>query len=346
MVDYTKPSSQERSDKTPSPEDKAIQTLLAAAEPDIKFSPERRDRLFKATEASWQQHCRQPSPKRRHFGLAAAVTMLAITLGLYYNNHYEQSSTILGPVSAQVEKIKGNLHLIDNTSHKLSVTDLVYAGQRIMTGAHSGAALELLSRQSLRLDADTTLQVDSASEFRLLGGALYFDSGATSKKPPIRIQTPLGIASNIGTQFEIRLFNNSILIRVREGEVGFMEHTTLKPAKTIMAQEQLLINSQGGTSKEHIDTDSTNWHWAQDLAPGFDMNGRSVAESLNWIIRENGWTLHYQSPQIAQRVAQETMYGSIQGLDRNQMLDVLSTTTAFTFTINDRQLLVGEKVLN
>ncbi len=84
-------------------------------------------------------------------------------------------------------------------------------------------AMTLTSGVHLRLDASSTARLDSATDVVLERGAVYVDSaGAHPTQPdasPISIHTPAGLVRDIGTQFEVRLDDAGLRIRVRDGEV-------------------------------------------------------------------------------------------------------------------------------
>ena len=98
----------------------------------------------------------------------------------------------------------------------------VMSGSTVTTSAGT-LAMTLTSGVHLRLDASSTVRVDSATDVALERGAVYVDSaGAHPTQPgasPISIHTPAGLVRDIGTQFEVRLAGAGIRIRVRDGQV-------------------------------------------------------------------------------------------------------------------------------
>ena len=57
----------------------------------------------------------------------------------------------------------------------------------------------------------------SPSEIELSAGAVYIDTGSESARFAVR--TPLATARDLGTQFEVRLLDDTLRLRVRSGIV-------------------------------------------------------------------------------------------------------------------------------
>ena len=97
---------------------------------------------------------------------------------------------------------------------------LLSQGQVLRTGARGFAGLRLADQYSIRLDEGTSVRFESSHVLVLSQGALYVDSGGSPNgATPLEIRTPFGTARNQGTQFEVRLQDAGLRVRVREGVV-------------------------------------------------------------------------------------------------------------------------------
>jgi len=87
----------------------------------------------------------------------------------------------------------------------------------------------------------------------------------------------------VGTQFEVRVSDERVRLRVREGLV-----TLGDDRKTHTAREGEELRLAGGADLQRgtISVSGPDWMWVQTIAPPFDLEGRSVKEFLAWYGRE------------------------------------------------------------
>jgi ferric-dicitrate binding protein FerR (iron transport regulator) len=215
-----------------------------------------------------------------------------------------------------VETIEGAATLSGRGRGVAAVAPLV-AGAEIPAGAWietpSAAEAGTAGRLALRLVAGASLRIDEGSRVRLHAGdlvelargAVYLDSATDAG--PFDVRTPLGTVRDIGTQFEVRMLGQdggSLRVRVRRGEVSVL---TPGLELAVLAGEELLLGADGSSLRAVITAHGDAWQWVLGLAPPFELEGRTVAELLDWVSRETGWQVRFADAEV-ERVARETTF--------------------------------------
>lgn len=205
----------------------------------------------------------------------------------------------------------------------------VTAGAGLRTLAGGGAVLSLGEGASLRLAGATEIRLDGERHLTLRDGMLYLDNRA-SLGTGFRIGTPLGTVRDVGTQFEVRVADGMLRLRVREGRV---EVDRAGRRLTGGAGEQLEIDVLGGVTRSAIAATDPAWRWAESMAPAPDIDGRPAAELLAWVARETGRRLRYQSVVVEQRAATVILHGNIRHLAPLAALDAMLATTDLEYVL-------------
>jgi hypothetical protein len=81
-------------------------------------------------------------------------------------------------------------------------------------------------------------------------------------------------------------------VLVRSGAVS-VERAGI--SETAGAGEQI-VAGESGIDVSPAATYGAEWEWILDAAPPFDLTGKSIAEVLDWVARETGWTVRYEQP--------------------------------------------------
>ncbi len=208
---------------------------------------------------------------------------------------------------------------------ELDLEDGLLPGAVVETGG-GRLALRLAGGRSLRLDVGTRARVLSAGALALDRGAVYVDTGTgiAALAGSIEIHTELGVARDVGTQFEVRLDDaaNSLTVRVREGTVilerpAGSHRAEARPSprssdsgrKCVGAELTVLPDS--ALESEEIECHGPLWRWLLEVLPPFAVDDPSVAEVLEWAARESGWQLSYADSVLEQQAAAVTLEGSI-----------------------------------
>jgi len=301
------------------PHDDTVENLLlrAGRRPPV---PEDDAAIVKAAaRAQWQWAVRGEKRRRRTRvvgGLlaAAAVLLLAVGVGVW---RFPAPSPA-GPV-AMLETVSGELWALEDPTDPAAEATRLEVGAELPAGATletrrgeaSRAVLRLADGASVRLDTATRLNLLSANELELTNGAVYLDSG--SQGEALEVHTPLGIARDVGTRFEVRLDGGEapLLVRVREGlvllESGGEEHEA-------RAGVELAVAGDGEVTLSEMPLHGEIWDWTLAILPAFDAEGRSLHEFLTWAARESGVELRYAESDLVEKTRGVTLHGSIAGL--------------------------------
>jgi hypothetical protein len=183
-------------------------------------------------------------------------------------------------------------------------------GSLIRTRSEGRVAMWLANDRSLRLDSDTDARLDSEASISLESGAVYVDS-ADGHDSSIEVRTALGTAHDIGTQFEVRLEHRTLDVRVREGMVALNrgdEEYQINQGIT------LSVDTDGAVSTGAITPFDPVWAWTQEIAPSFEIEGRSVLAFLDWVSSETGLSVRFSDTDLEQLAAATLLHGTINGL--------------------------------
>jgi ferric-dicitrate binding protein FerR (iron transport regulator) len=177
----------------------------------------------------------------------------------------------------------------------------------------------------LRLDTGTQVALLDSRHATLARGGVYVDSGAgaDARAGDLEIDTPLGGVRHLGTQYQARLLDGSLLVAVREGRVEVDARTGSVVA---MAGEQLAI-ADTGVTRSALPADAGQWAWIGLVTPPFSIDGKSVEAFLEWAARETGRSIDYASPAAASRAREIVLRGSVAGLTPEQAVAAVLSTT-------------------
>ena len=270
---------------------------------------------------------------RRALALAATLALAAVAVWLFTSTGRPASD---GAPVATVELVRGDAATL------VAGTEIA-AGARIDTGSDAPVrvALRMAGGHSVRVDADSALRVVSATRLELERGGLYVDSGPLGASRGLEIGTPLGVVREIGTQYEVRVRGNgdaSLRVRVREGQVAVSRDGTSHSASR---GEQLTIDDSGTVVRRPTPSTGGAWAWVSDVAPLFDTDGKTLAEYLDWLSRETGLEVEFESPSLELDATQVMVVGSPDGLlTPEQTLDVILPSFGLSYRIQGGRLIV------
>ncbi|MCB1055658.1 MAG: FecR domain-containing protein, partial [Acidobacteria bacterium] len=170
---------------------------------------------------------------------------------------------------------------------------------------------------SLRLDADTRLVVEDGARFLLERGAVYVDTGA-ERGVPVIVSTALGQVTDIGTQFEVRLGggDESLTVQVREGAV---EVSAAGATHRAAAGARLELHRDGSVARSALAPTAASWAWVSEVAPFYQLDGRTLRQVLAWYHRETGRSADLD-PTVEPEVLDDRLYGSAEGLAPDEVL--------------------------
>lgn len=329
-----------------------------------------------AVDAEWQRMVRRRNIRRVLSSLATAACMMAPLIGVTYVLWPPAPAVrATSPTIATLVRLAGPVRVATrgSTAREMRTGERVTAGVAIESGAGGRAAFRLDAQTTLRIDVDTRIVIDSASRLTLERGAVYVDSQGDPDRARLQIQTAHGIVRDIGTQFEVRVVDESLRIRVREGEVqlepgdkaqrdderangrsangarveGADPKSGAEDARlahiplVVMQAEELRVAAGGGADQRTISLDDTEWAWIDTIAPPFELEGAPLERFLAWVSREQGWTWRYRDDPAKRYGETVVLHGSIDGLTPAQALDAVLPTCGMTYQLRSGQLTIS-----
>ena len=175
---------------------------------------------------------------------------------------------------------------------------------------------------TLRLDRETQLRIDTACTATLVRGAIYYANDTPGVT--VTIHTPFGDVRDVGTRFEIRLRDDALRVRVRDGAV-IVRDTTARAGTELVATRTSVTSRAVATSGE-------DWAWIENAAPPIVLEGKSLDEVLQRIAIEKGLTLQRSGPD-------PTLHGDVP-LSVSEALDAATAAAGVTYRIEGDRLIV------
>lgn len=215
---------------------------------------------------------------------------------------------------ARVERVGGAVTVVPadgGEGRSLVDGEILTAGATLASGDAGHAALALGGGAAVRLDAGSRLALAAADRLRLEVGAVYVDSGACGG-PGLEVRTPLGAARDVGTRFTVRVTGGDgaaaeMTVRVRDGAVEVESGGGAR--RRAAAGRGLVLGGDGGFREIIVAPWGAGWEWVLEAAPGFPVEGRSVADFLGWVERETGWRVRYADPALETEAREIVLHG-------------------------------------
>ena len=140
------------------------------------------------------------------------------------------------------------------------------------------AALRLASGASVRIDRGTRLRLMSETTMMLGRGdhLRRFRQRAAGDRP-LEVRTPLGVARDIGTRFEVRFDGSALRVRVRDGLVRLTQSRQSHDAKSGGRADARWKGPRRAAPRARCMGQS--WAWADALANPFESGGAIVCVS-------------------------------------------------------------------
>lgn len=224
-------------------------------------------------------------------------------------------------------------------AQQFSAGSPVHIGDVITTAADEGLSLSLARHESLRIDANSRLRVDASDRFTLLAGRIYADTGQfVYRDKGLLIDTDFGNVSDIGTQFSVAVSGSALDVAVREGRVDVRNSQQTYAARM---GERLTVDKAGTALLVELAPHDPTWAWVTDLAPSFDLAGKSLLEFLKWGARETGRILQFESDDTRMFAMRTDVHGSVEGLTPDQALEAILATTSVRYRIEADKIVIS-----
>lgn len=306
--------------------DEALASLLENVDVRPKPPVEMEQAVFEHSRAQWRamQAARKRRKTYRYFAAAAVLVLTLLIKPVFFSGLPDGGASLaLGTVS----NLKGLVYVVREGRRETlaNASEALYAGESIIASADSGLSIRWAAGSSVRVDQNSELLLSSAAELGLVSGRVYVDvpllpSGQPA--PDLAVATQFGLVSHIGTQFMVSSDAEAVQVLVREGSVSVSNDQQTVVAA---AGNQLTLDSVDSISRDTVPVFGSQWQWAEQLAPVFEVDGLPLFEVLNRISRETGKPILYDSAD-AQRIATSTiMHGNIDEDPSNALELVLQT---------------------
>jgi ferric-dicitrate binding protein FerR (iron transport regulator) len=278
--------------------------------------------------------------RRRYLAVAAAVGALAAGIAVLVGLIPGRSASII----ASAGVIQGDVRVqgpSDGQWRQLRrATGPIVAGTRLRTTLSGRVALTLPGDASLRVDAGSELILSAARSIELVAGTLYLDSGTAAAAEPFQVTTPLGTVSDVGTQFEVAALDDGLRVRVREGAIR-VDGTDARTL-TGSAGEQVSLGADGSLERDFFLPFDSAWAWVETLADPPEIEGQPLMLFLDWVTRETGRELRFDTPATESRARTVILHGSAENLTPMRALEVILSTTDFDYNLRgDGAILVS-----
>ena len=302
----------------PDDPDAVMRELLRQPRP-AAVDAARAARVRPAVHAAWKDAAAGTRNWKRVVAIAAAaVLVFAIALTVNWRRERGVPQTA-GPIASTVFVTSEVVFQHDGQARAGRVSEELWAGTRITT--HGGrAAIVLANGVELRLDSNTAVTLDSEASLSLEHGALYLDSSHRAGPPePVAIVARGAVIRDIGTRYEVRLSDQELRVRVRDGRV---EVSSAFGTREADRGGQLRVTSSAILSGR-ASTSGADWDWIVRAIGPPQLEGRPLPEFLEWAEREGGRPIRFADPALEKANRATIVYGSIESLTVEEALDVV-----------------------
>lgn len=294
-----------------------------------------------ALRAEWARTVARRRKQRLLAGLAVAATVV-IALGAVLR--MAGAPPAPGPAEplAVVENQLGTARLYGvepgTDSKRLRVDSPLMSAQSVETGSSSAVALRWFHGQSIRLDQNTRIRLDSASGIRLQRGRIYVDTAThTAGAEALAIATPAGPVRHVGTRYMAAVSDSGTVVSVREGQVALEQ-----PGNRLFVAggEQLTVNANGQSSREPIDPWGEPWSWAERVTPAFDSDGKSIADLVEWVAGETGHTVEYLGDEAENHARGTVLRGRLE-MEPMKALSMITRTSGMNARVTGGRIILS-----
>ena len=260
------------------------------------------ERVRAAVREAWEDlpRARRSVAATAAYAVVASAVVVAVAGWLLWMPRPVEPPAVVGEVAYATggHGVMGN-HGLD--------APLVAGGATVETTRAGRALLRLNDGALLRLDAATRLTVHSGTDVGLAHGRLFVDSAGSD----VRVATRDGIRiENAGTQFEVAVEDERVVVAVREGRVALRvgERSIRSEAQGGMG-EAVVLEGANVVSRERTPATGARWDWIHGSMPAFELDGATVFEYLTWATAEAGVTLEFASEGVARLAKAVRLHG-------------------------------------
>jgi ferric-dicitrate binding protein FerR (iron transport regulator) len=302
----------------PDDPDAAVRDLLRRPRP-AAVDAGRAARVRPAVHAAWKDAIGGTRNWKRPVAIAAAVLVFAIALTLVNSGRERGAPPAAAPIASALFVTSEVVFEHDGQARAGRAGEELRPGTRIAT--HGGrAAIALANGVELRLDSNTDITLATERAMSLASGALYLDSSHRTGPPEtVEIVARGTVIRDIGTRYEIRLSEQELRVRVRDGRVEVSSVFGMREADR---GGQLRVTSSAILSGR-APTAGADWDWIVRAVRPPQLEGRPLPEFLAWAEREGGRSIRFADPGLERANTATIVYGRIERLTVEEALDVV-----------------------
>jgi len=314
------------------PEDFERETAGLLGQLKVAPSPAARERAFARVAAEFAtlqastRNSTTAAPRRRapRWALAAGVATLAVA-GAWFMNRP-------GPVVARVESIDG---VIDaqapgwlSRPSTLTADAGITAGTTLVVADRAGALLRISADLTVRLGAGSRARLVASDTIGLDEGQAFVDA-VPGAHAPLRIVTPQGAVTHLGTQYLVTAAPDRVEVAVREGRAQL----TTAGASAVAEAGQWLLRRAGDAAPQSgsLVAGDARFDWIAALPTDFKLDGATIDQFLAWFHRETGLNPVYKAGVDTEHLRAVRLRGSIDNLEPFEALKFVLETADLTW---------------
>jgi hypothetical protein len=322
-----------------------LATLVKLGGPRAAPPASRAARVKAALHTHWRSEVRRRTRRRNTwlFAAMAAASAVIAAVALDIPSRFVGTPPV-ATAAFRVESVVQPVWVRDAAAPgaqpaRLEVGNAIPVASELATEGDGRIAVRSESGHSVRLDVSTRVRIVSPVAVALDRGKIYVDSGIRPDRTgaPLEIHTPFGIVREMGTQFEVRVRDDAVRIRVREGSV---QMDADRGTYSVAVGTEFELDDRGVPNWSDAPPHGSEWDWLSSIAPVFDLEGSSARAFLEWVSRERGWTLRFADEQVGRSAAEIVLRGSIEGLTLDQALDAVLPTCQMVHRVENGTLVV------
>lgn len=288
-------------------DEEMLTRLLRLADEGPPIPREEIERTRLAVRQVWLETVRRRRRRRIRWSMGAVAA--AVIIVVLVSTMMDRPTIGSSPIVAQVEALSGEAWIETASGERVRLveTSEIPGEATVISAAGARMALRLSTGHSVRIDRSTVVTLLEADHLRLDHGAVYVDSGPIHSVG-IRVTTPTGDASDIGTRFLVRYENEHLRVLVRSGIVLVNlpdEDLRLDPGRGVV------ISPDSDPEWITVTPWASDWEWARAVTPPFEVEGRTVDAFLRWYERETGRAVRYSDEKSERLAKQTTIYGGV-----------------------------------
>jgi FecR protein len=309
----------------PEDRDDTVRNLLRQPRPDA-VDAARAARVRRAVYAAWRDAAHRTGIWKRGVAIAAAAVLVLSITPTLVNWLRARAPQATAPIASMLFATSEVVFQHNWPAGAGRVDNLLMPGTGISTNGGRGA-IALTNGVELRLDSDTAITVDTERRVSLTRGAIYLDSSNRKGPPgPVEIVARGTVIRDLGTRYEVRLSDQELRVRVRDGRVQIAGAFGTREADR---GGQLRV-TPSGILAGRTPTSGADWDWIVRAMRPPQLEGRPLTDFLAWAEREGGRPIRFADPALERATAATIVYGAIERLSVDEALDVVLPSCGLT----------------